>query len=93
MPATSAGMTGAECQRNPHPASLVQEEIRSRDEEAMPETQAARRSDESRSRRSHHAIRWDEVRLEGVHAERERQRMIQRGAATRVATADSNEQF
>jgi hypothetical protein len=64
----------------------------------MAEIRAARRSDESRSRRSHHSISWDDVRLEGAHAERERQRMIQREHARRHESADdfdagSNEQF
>jgi hypothetical protein len=56
------------------------------------------RSEEGRSRRRERQPNWDEARIEGVHAERERQRLIQRDRARREETSDepdtgSNEWF
>ena len=64
----------------------------------MADIQQARRGGEGRSRRGERNPGLDESRLEGVHAERERQRMIQREHARRHELSDdpdsgSNEWF
>ena len=64
----------------------------------MSDIREARRLDEGRSRRREPQSGLDESRLEGVHAERERQRLIQREHARRNELSDdpdsgSNEWF
>jgi hypothetical protein len=64
----------------------------------MSDIRLARRLDEGRSRRHEPQPSLDESRLEGVHAERERQRLIQREHARRNELSDdpdsgSNEWF
>jgi len=64
----------------------------------MSDIREVRRLDESRSRRREPEPALDESRLEGVHAERERQRLIQREHARRNELSDdpdsgSNERF
>ena len=64
----------------------------------MSDIREARRADEGRSRRRDRQASGDESRLDGVHAERERQRLIQREHARRNELSDdpdfgSNEWF